>query len=167
MQNETETPNNLGQKLNFKRLTEAKAPGFKLLANGLYIIKVVGFEIKEKNPGKPVANWTLDVLPGDNVMFSDGEVVTTTQKLWHSYSLTPSDKYDPDSRLRELVEAVDAALLEKDELLLSEVYGKFAKVQVITEPERHDKVTNRTYPARNAIKTFTPCTPEELQALLG
>jgi len=168
MSTENQTQPELTTRLNIRRLTEAKAPGFKLLANSLVIVRIDNYEAKpSKTTQTPMANWTFGVLPGDNVQFSDGETVTTEQKLFHSYSLRPTDKYDPDSMLRAIVEAVDPELLEKDELQLSEVYGKFVKAKVVIAPERTDKATGKTYQARNEIKSFEPLTHEELKALLG
>lgn len=159
------TEPNLSTRLNFKRLSEAKAPGFKLLADQVVIAKLVNCEIKERNPGKPMMNWHFKILPGDNVQFSDGETVTSEQNLWHSYSAKATDKYDPDSRTREVVEAMRPDLVDAENVSLGDVINSFVKLVIGTEQERTDPVTKKVYGARNIVKSFVPCTKEELEAL--
>lgn len=169
----TETHETEGAKapirLNLGRLADAKSE-FPLLASGLYFALIESVALKPGNEaGKASFNWKLRVL---NEGLQDDQGQPLKQKafsIFHNYSATKTENFNPDTFTKAIVTAVSQDLLDKWEkdgdIASTDVEGMVVKITVGIENERiyKDKATgmDKTSPRRNKIEKFLRLSDEE------
>lgn len=147
-------------KLNTKKLSEVER-GFPILAEGIYFAQIEG-DIKDtknsEDDGTPKKKLVLKCkILNDIVMKKDGsEIPNRNFSLIHTISLTATEKYDPDTAIAQLCDALCPEGEEiPDDVELDWVNDKCCKIQVAINP------ANKDWPESNRIKKFIQIKAED------
>lgn len=147
-------------KLNSNSLVGLK-PEFPLVESGVYFAQIMSAEVVDSKKTEGGQNLKLEVmLLNDELPFREnGSVVTKHNKgvrITRYISLTPSEKYNPDTTLAEISRAITReGEAEKDDLELENLQGAYCKVKVAIRPAT-DK-----YNAANDLARFLPIKSED------
>lgn len=116
-------------KLNSKPLADIET-GFPILAEGPYFVVIENAEAKPNKAGTGHnMNITLKVLNPQVTKYGTGELVENNGlKLFYQFSLVPTDKWDPDTKIRQIADAIGHPLDE--DLELHHLKGKQCKAIV-------------------------------------
>jgi hypothetical protein len=142
-------------KLNTKSLGEVQL-STPLLAEGLYFVRIRPDGAKvEPNSAKTgnVLKLTLQLLNDTVNEYESGREVSNSghqMTLWMNISLTETENYDPNRRLKELGLAVGIPEDQLDDIELEDIVGKCMKVRLKHKPAQGE------WDAKNEIARCLP-----------
>lgn len=141
-------------KLNTKPLAEVEV-GFTNIQEGPYFVRIEKAEVKpnSKNTGNLLA-MDLVVLNPTLLKYETGEPFENNNyKLFFNVSLVPTEKWDPNVRLREIADAIGNS--PESDLMLEDLPGKIVKAIV------KYRAAEGSYPARNEVSRLEAVQPDE------
>lgn len=84
-----------------------------------------------------------------------GDVVNKGYPIFHQIVVTPKGGLTMEMVKKSLASVLQPMGMKSlRDLLTAGKQGKIVRVKLVVQPERKDKETGKTYPARNEIKTF-------------
>jgi hypothetical protein len=118
-----------------------------VLVPGPYVLSVSKMEVKNsKTPGKESnKNLNIELVLTEPAQTTSGKTVSNF-KLYHTISLTSSEKYDPAQKLAQFKEAV-LGTKEGSFAPFEQYYGQRVSVQLVVE-------SSVQYGDQNRIKSF-------------
>lgn len=123
-----------------------------IIIEGMYDLEV--FSIA-KEPSKDGAKENINLVlhTTETASTTTRDVVQKGFPIFHTISITPTEKYSVEQikrKLAELTQAVGVRSINP----LEAIKGRIVRTKIVIEPERTDKATGRTYEPRNAVRLF-------------
>lgn len=130
---------------------------FPILAQDTYQLKVDKSEIKQTEKGGWC--WNLELSTTERAKSKTGEDLAPGVKVFHRTMLTPTEKMSLElvgRNVASVTQAADMGNVKLGEIgsWHMQIMGKTLMAKVVIEPERTDKVTNKTYDERHSVKLF-------------
>lgn len=147
-------------KLNTKALAQVEI-GFPIIADGVYHARIDKVEIKQNKKGDGNnLNITFKILDNPVFLHKDAKEVENKGQvsIIRTFSLVPTDNYDPDKALKELAVAIKHPA--DSDLEESHLKDKMVMVKIEYKAPT-EKPGGGTYPEGNDVRRVTPVPDED------
>lgn len=126
-----------------------------IIKAGIYVLEVsdIKMEPNKKGDGQNL-RITLKTTVDDIAIVGDGDPVKKGFPIFHTISVSPTEKYSQEAITKAVATFVQAIPGHTRLFPLEQFKGQLVHAKVTVEQERTDEKTGTTYPAGNRVKSF-------------